>query len=104
MYRRELTAKELGRVAGGVPIDRPDFDPSVVKRGWTFDDLYRCLCWVYESYHIPGEYPDRAKMMAIEVGEEFVPSNQWRKYKDYCYPDFIYCAMVMIWCPMECEM
>ena len=100
----ELNSVDLEKVSGGGGLDRIPLDANKEVRGWTYTQLHSTLCWFYESYHIPGEIPNNAKALTLEVANDIIPAPYlWQEFRNLPYPDFIEEPMWRIWCPSEYE-
>ena len=86
--------KELDIVAGGT--DEVDIE-NIRINGWTYEELYKVLCWTYESYYIPGESWDYAKGLTIDVAFSIIPSVRWKECSYLPYPAFIKEPIRRIW-------
>ena len=97
-----LELEELDEVSGGSGFDRPPLDPTKEINGWTFDDLFERLGWVYESFYDGTTMGDqKAKDITVGVANDFINSALWSMYKAYPYPTFISQPMWRMWCPNE---
>ena len=92
-----LSAKELDEVSGGIDGDDVVNVDNIRINGWSYKELYKILCWTYESYYIPGESWDYAKGLTVDVAESFIPSVRWKQCMYLPYPQFIQEAMRRIW-------
>lgn len=92
-----LSAKELDEVSGGIDDDDVVNVYNIRINGWSYKELYKILCWTYESYYIPGESWDYAKGLTVDVAESFIPSVRWKQCMYLPYPQFIQEAMRRIW-------
>ena len=88
-----LSAKELDEVSGGIDGDDVVNVDNIRINGWSYKELYKILCWTYESYYIPGESWDYAKGLTVDVAESFIPSVRWKQCMYLPYPQFIQEAM-----------
>ena len=93
---RILNDEELSSVAGGSGGSNV-LNKSLRICGWTYDDLYAILAWIYESYYDPNDKFDTAKYYCADFAESQIPSIFWKEYVHCSYPDFIIKPMYILW-------